>query len=88
MFYFLNYKNKGFTPTQENGVVSIVFLVKQSLIDIKNKWLKINNISRRQNKNTSPFFCAGFTLIEVVLYVGVLGILLVAISSLMMGTMD
>ncbi len=34
----------------------------------------------------SRFF--GFTLIEVILYVGVLGILLIAISSLMMGTMD
>ncbi|MEK7564769.1 MAG: type II secretion system protein [Patescibacteria group bacterium] len=43
---------------------------------MKKKWLKFSNILRRQNENSSPFFCAGFTLVELLVVIAITSILL------------
>ena len=42
------------------------------------KWSKFHYIPKRQNKNTSPFFCAGFTLVELIIVIAITSILLAA----------
>ncbi|MDP3800461.1 MAG: prepilin-type N-terminal cleavage/methylation domain-containing protein [bacterium] len=43
---------------------------------MRKKRLNLLNVSKRHNKNISPFFCAGFTLVELIIVIAITSILL------------
>lgn len=72
-----------FTPTPENGVVSKAFSGTINFGKKVRKSFSFSRIFKRHNKNASPFFGAGFTLVELLVVISIIGILAtVALVSL------